>query len=188
MAPHDNNFAYNALSTVWYPTWKALNRSAGRSSAIVAIIFIGCTLNGFCCSCFCWTKAPRLARADRRAALQVFPITRYFYYNTHINLMDWFWLPVHLLIWSESAASEGGRTSRLIGWAAVQESPSGAVPDGPAVPDLVAFLLVPYGLLTSGARNAARPADRGGRDGAGRGGLLLWFVGPLRSIPSSMPR
>ncbi|NLF74888.1 MAG: hypothetical protein GX573_04260 [Chloroflexi bacterium] len=185
MAPHDNNFAYNALSTVWYPTWKVLEPLAGTLSAIVAIIFIGCTLNGFLLFVFLLDEgaAPGIALIGG-AALQVFPITRYFYYNTHINLMDWFWLPVHLLIWKRVvAASESGHMGRLIGWAAVQGIAFwGLFLTDLQFPIFVAFLLAPYGLLTLWRSSRRARLIAAGVMALVVAGLLLWFVGPLRSI------
>jgi hypothetical protein len=48
------------------------------------------------------------------AALQILPISRYFYYNSHLNLMDWFWLPGVLLIWKQLVKAIPSPTSREI--------------------------------------------------------------------------
>jgi hypothetical protein len=164
MAPYDNNFGYNALTIVWYPVWKVLEPPFGTLTAMTAIIVIGCTLNG--------------------AGLQVFPIARYFYYNTHINLMDWFWLPAHLLIWKQVvAASEAKRAVRLIAWAVVQGIGFwGLFLTDLQFPIFVAFLLLPYGLLTLWWSSQRGRLIAAGVIALAVGGSLLWFAGPLPKI------
>ena len=185
MAPHDNNFGYNSLTTVWYPVWKVLEPLVGSLTTIAAIIFIGCTLNGFLLFVFLMDEdaAPGLALIGG-ATLQVFPIARYFYYNTHINLMDWFWLPAHLLIWKRVvSASEEQRTGRLIVWAVAQGIGFWALfLTDLQFPIFVTFLLLPYGLLTLWRSSQRVHLIAAGIMALVVAGSLLWVAGPIPKI------
>jgi len=198
MAPFLNNFGYHALTVFWYPVWALVEPFAGTLSAMSLIIFIGCLLNGYMLFVFLLREGvhPALALVGG-AALQVSPISRYFYYNTHINLMDWFWLPTHLLLWGNLVnAITARRWGRALLWAVVE----GVAIWGTGHTDLqfpifVGFVLVPYGLWalwrarpkTSGERiTISVPISKTqvGMIGAGVVVLvvavvLLWFIGPL---------
>lgn len=182
MAPFTTSFAYNAMALFWFPVWAALEPVVGTIAAVNVIIFLACVLNGYVFFVFLRSEAaaPGLALIGG-VVLQVFPAVRYFYYNSHINLMNWFLIPALLLIWKAVAAAvRGGRLRRsaiaagVMGvglWAAVLSDLQ--------YPILGAFVLGPYGLLT-----LWRSPQRGLLAGLGvlAVGLalgLLWLAGPL---------
>lgn len=180
--PMMNNFGYHALTAFWYPVWAVLEPLFGTLTAVTTIIFIGCFLNGYLL--YAWMRSegvrPALALIGG-AALQALPISRYFYYNTHLNLMDWFWLPGMLLLWKAIVVSaEARRYPAALGWALIM----GVGVWGLGLTDLqfpifAAFVVIPYGLWTlwrSPARVALIPL---GTAAVGVGGSLLWFAGPL---------
>src|SRR5260221_869112 len=151
MAPHVNNLSYHALALVWYPVWAVLEPIAGTLSAITVIILVGCILNGYLFFVFLRSERVGFGLAlIGGAALQLSPVVRYFYYNSHINLMDWFWLPLHLLVWKQVVSEIEARRFRLaLLWALAQ----GVLLWGLILTDLefpifLALLLVPYGLVT----------------------------------------
>jgi hypothetical protein len=183
--PTVNNFGYHALTAFWYPVWAILEPFFGTLTAVTVIIFVGCVLNGYLV--YIWLRsegiAPALALIGG-AALQALPISRYFYYNSHLNLMDWFWIPAHLLFWKQIVhAAEAKRISALVLWSVIM----GIGVWGLGLTDLqfpifVAFALVPYGVWTlwkSPARLWLIPA---GLVVVSIGAGLLWFAGPLPYI------
>jgi hypothetical protein len=198
MAPFDNNFGYHALTAFWYPVWALVEPFAGTLAAMSLIIFIGCLLNGYMLFVLMLREGvhPALALLGG-AALQVSPISRYFYYNTHINLMDWFWLPTHVLIWGNLVRAVSlRRWRRVLLWAVVEEIALWATGHTDLqFPIFVAFILVPYGLWTlwqSRPKNLqerlrnALPISRTQMGIVSAGVvvlivavLLLWFVRPL---------
>ena len=174
MYPFTSNYGFDALTAAWFPVWAAIEPVGGTLLAVTVIVFIGCMLNGYLLFALLLDEdiTPGLALLGG-AALQLFPISRYFYYNTHLNLMDWFWLPVCLLLWKRIAAAvNAARTRRWVALALVQ----GIVWWGVALTDLqfpifVAFVLGPYAGLTlyhSRRRGwlVAGGRDSGGADGA----------------------
>ena len=118
-------------------------------------------------------------RADRRGGAPGLPHHALFLLQ-HPHQSDGLVLaaspPAHL------EASRGGQRERAHGPAdRVGRRPGnrllGAVPDGPAVPDLRRFSAGAVWPAHALALVAARPADRGGRDGAGRGGAAALVCG-----------
>jgi hypothetical protein len=198
MAPFMNNFGYHALTAFWYPVWALVEPVAGTLTAMNVIIFIGCVLNGYMLFVFLLREKvhPALALLGG-AVLQVSPISRYFYYNTHINLMDWFWLPTHLLLWGNIVRAVSGRRWRaVIIWAVVEGIALWATGHTDLqFPIFVAFVLVPYGLWTLWQSRPRTPPERLTTSlpisrtqvsivGAGVivlivAVVLLWFIGPL---------
>lgn len=149
--PALTNYGYHAYAAFWYPFWALLEPFFGTLTAFNVIIFVACTLNGYLL--FVWLRREGVAVALALMggiALQTFPIARYWYYNTHINLMNWFWLPLHLLLWSQTVSALRARSApRAIFWAVVQ----GAALYGLAMSDhqfpiFAAFVMVPYGVLS----------------------------------------
>jgi hypothetical protein len=180
MFPYTSNYAYNALTVFWFPLWAVLEPLIGTLSAMAAIIALACTLNGYALFVLLLDEdiAPGLALLGG-AALQIFPNTRYFYYNTHINLMDWFWLPVTLLVWKRIAAHTD-RPRALIGLALLQGVMWWAVVlTDLQVPIFVAFVLGPYALLTLYRSTQRRRLIAAGVIAAVVTVVLLWFIGPL---------
>jgi hypothetical protein len=145
--PAMSDYGYHALTLVWFPLWALLEPLLGTLTVMNVIITLVCILNGYLMFVLlrCEGVAPGLALLGG-AALQISPILRYFYYNTHINLMDWFWLPVHLLLWQQIVrAVEAGKLRRAILWAILQGIGLwGVLLSDLQFPIFVAFLLVPY--------------------------------------------
>ncbi|MDZ4669663.1 MAG: hypothetical protein SH821_02235 [Phototrophicales bacterium] len=180
--PVMNNFGYHALTAVWFPVWLIFEPLLGTLGAVNIILWIGCTLNGFVT--FAWLRSEKVTlfwALIGGLVIQFSPLIRYFYYNTHLNLMNWFWLPLHLLMWRWLvSAIENRQFSRGLFLIILQ----GVGIWGLGLSDLqfpifTAFVLVPYGLLT-----LYRSEKRLWIVGAGIGvvaiGLaLLWFAGPL---------
>lgn len=183
MAPHVVNFGYHALSGVWFPVWALFEPLVGTLNAMNIIIFVGCFLNGYVLFVFLRREKVSAGLALLGGAmLQISPVTRYFYYNTHINLMDWFWLPLHLLLWGQIVRSvQAGRLRSALGWAvAMGIGIWGLGHTDLQFPIFTAFVLVPYGLWTVWqARNRLIPIAAMGLVVVVIGGGLLWFAGPL---------
>ncbi len=186
MFPFTTNYGYHALTAVWFPLWTLLEPLVGTLTAMNAIIYLECVLNGWLFFLLLRREkvAPGLALIAA-AALQISPILRYFYYNTHINLMDWFWLPAELLLWGQIVrAVQAGRTRRAVLWAAVQ----GVTLWGILLTDLqfpifTAFLLAPYVLVTLWrARRRLMGLIVAGAVVALVTLPLAWFLGPLPYI------
>lgn len=185
MFPYLTNYGYHALTLVWYPLWALIEPFVGTLTAVNAIIFVACTLNGWLF--FVLLRRERVAPAlalIAGAALQVAPILRYFYFNTHLNLMDWFWLPAQLLLWGQIVrAVEARRIGHAVAWAVVQ----GATLWGVLLTDLqfpifTAFLLVPYVLLTLWRTRRRIQVISVGVIVAAVALPLAWFFGPLPYI------
>ncbi|MDX1993549.1 MAG: hypothetical protein SF029_14270 [bacterium] len=180
--PIVSNFGYHALTAFWFPVWSIFEPLLGTFAAVNVILFLGCFLNGYVL--FVLLRhlgvAPALALVGG-AMLQASPLVRYFYYNTHLNLMDWFWPPAHLLLWWQIVASvEAGRWRRALLWAVTQ----GVGIWGLGLTDLqmpifTGFLLVPYGLWTLWKSPRRVRLAGYGLVAVGVGFALLWFAGPL---------
>ncbi|MEP7291767.1 MAG: hypothetical protein ABI835_08280 [Chloroflexota bacterium] len=185
MFPFTTNYGYHALAALWFPVWALLEPLIGTLNAVNLIIVIGCTLNGWLTFVLLRREgvAPGLALIGG-AALQASPITRYFYYNTHLNLMDWFWLPAQLLLWQQIVRNvEAGKLRRALVWAVVQGVTLwGVLQTDLQFPIFTAFLLAPYVLFT-----LWRSCKRFRLLGAGIvvavvAAPLAWFLGPLPYI------
>jgi hypothetical protein len=196
MAPNTVNLGYHALTAFWYPLWALLEPLIGTLHAVNVIIFVGCFLNGYVLFVFLRREGitPGLALLGG-VLLQASPVSRYFYYNTHLNLMDWFWLPAHLLLWGQIVrAGQAGRWRAALLWGVAQGVALWALGHTDLqFPIFVAFALVPYGLWT--LWSVTSPSNRLSRWRGGMrplcvivsGGvaallvalLLLWFAGPL---------
>lgn len=201
MAPNTVNLGYHALTAFWYPLWALLEPLIGTLHAVNVIIFVGCFLNGYVLFVFLRRERvmPGLALLGG-VLLQVSPVSRYFYYNTHLNLMDWFWLPAHLLLWGQIVrAGRSGRWRVALLWGMAQGVALWALGHTDLqFPIFTAFVLVPYGLWTlffspSSGRHGTAVSLQAGRGGTRRLGViaaggaaalvvalaLLWFAGPL---------
>jgi hypothetical protein len=207
MAPFIVNFGYHALTAFWYPVWAALEPFTDTLTAMTVIIFLMCFLNGYVLFALLIREgaAPGLALIGG-VMLQASPVSRYFYYNNHINLGDWFWLPANILLWQQIVGAVQQRSLRRgLMWAVIQ----GVALWGVGHTDLqfpifVGFWLVPYGLWTLIKPSPQIPPSQGerlsgsltlrvwrGRWGGSLrlvltglvvvavAGLLLWFAGPL---------
>ena len=91
MFPHTSNFAYNVLTLFWFPLWAVLEPVVGILTSMTVITLLGCALNGYWLFVLLLDEnvTPGLALIGG-AALQLFPINRYFYYNTHINYHNFY--------------------------------------------------------------------------------------------------
>ncbi|PJF30929.1 MAG: hypothetical protein CUN51_05440 [Candidatus Thermofonsia Clade 1 bacterium] len=184
--PALTNYGYHAYAAFWHPLWALLEPFFGTLTAFNVIIFVACTLNGYLL--FLWLRREGVSVALALMggiALQTFPIARYWYYNTHINLMNWFWLPLHLLLWSQTVSAVRARsTPRAIFWAMVQGvALYGLAMSDHQFPIFAAFVIVPYGLLSLW-RARREAAQLLGLIGAGvltvaTGIALLWQFGYL---------
>lgn len=180
--PHMNNLGYHALTAFWYPVWALVEPLAGTLTAMNIIIFLMCFLNGYLLFVFLRSEgvSPGIALVGG-LALQISPVSRYFYYNTHVNLGDWFWLPAHLLLWKQIFTSiEAGNLRRAILWSVAQ----GLALWGLGLTDLqfpifTAFLLAPYMLYTLWRCKKRVPLIAAGGLTLAVALTLLWFAGPL---------
>ncbi len=185
--PSVNNLSFHTLTLFWFPLWALVEPITGTLTAMNVILFVGCTLNGYVL--FLW-----LRRCDivlplalmGGLVLQVTPLIRYFYYNTHINLIPWFWLPLHLILWQQIVRSvQSGKGRKAVGWALVQGTGFWLM----ALSDLqyllfLAPLIIPFGLMT-----LWQTKNNGLIQLMGLGFLavliglcLMWFVGPLSYV------
>ena len=185
MFPYMTNYGYHALAALWYPLWALLEPLIGTLHAVNVIIFLVCTLNGWLTFILLRREgvAPALALIGG-AALQVSPILRYFYYNTHLNLMDWFWLPIQLLLWQQIVREvEASRTARAVALAAVQGVTLwGILHTDLQFPIFTAFLLVPYVLYTLVKSHKRLKLVGVGLVVMVVAAPLAWFLGPIPYI------
>lgn len=195
MAPHVSNFGYHALTAFWYPVWALVEPLTGTLTAMTVIIFLMCFFNGYMLFVLLLREgaAPALALLGG-ALLQASPVSRYFYYNNHINLGDWFWLPASVLLWQQIIrAAQRGQLLRSLAWGmALGLAIWGIGHTDLQFPIFVAFWLVPYAFWT--LWRILRPLNPSltttrytilGTVFASAiialivGGGLLWFAGPL---------
>ncbi len=182
MFPAVSNYGFHTLTQFWFPVWAILEPLVGTLTAVNVILFMGCFLNGYLT--FALLRSEKIIAGWALlggTAVQIFPIARYFYYNTHLNLMDWFWIPAHLLMWKQLVFYTAAKRYRLaLLWAVLH----GVALWGLGLTDLqfpifVGFALIPFGLLTLWQNE-----NRVGIVGAGIVSvtvclLLLWVAGPL---------
>jgi hypothetical protein len=183
--PAVNNFGYHALSAFWFPTWAVLEPFVGTFTAFNVILVICCTLNGYLMFALLREEGVSVPWALLGGfILQTLPITRYSLYNTHLNLMNWFWLPAHLLLWRRVVASvESGDLRRVAGWAVLHALAIwGLGLSDLQFPIFVGFLLVPYGLYTLWRSPRRVRIAAVGVVIVGIAAVLLWAFGPLPHI------
>ncbi|GAB4552702.1 MAG: hypothetical protein OHK0023_21070 [Anaerolineae bacterium] len=187
--PYLANYGYHALASFWYPLWAVLEPFVGTKIAVNGIIFVGCVLNGYLLFALIWreTNSPSLALIGG-AAWQAFPIVRYSYFNTHLNLMNWWWLPAQVMLWAQTARAVRERRYRqALFWAFTQSIAFwGMGLSEHQFLIFTAFVLGPYGLVTLWmARHDVR--QLAALIGFGLltvtiFGVLYYFAGPLRYI------
>jgi len=185
MFPYTTNYAYNVLTLFWFPVWAVLEPLIGTLDAVTVIIFAGCVLNGYLFFVFLRGESvvagPALIGG---LALQIFPIVRYFYYNTHINLMNWFLIPALLMIWKCTArATDSNRQGRALAGALRLGGALGATGRADLqFPIFAVFVLGPYGLwlLWRSPRRGRQVMLAALALGLALG--LLWIAGPLRYL------
>jgi hypothetical protein len=168
MFPVMSNYGYHALTAFWYPLWAGLEPLIGTLTTVNIIITLACILNGYLL--FVWLRSEGIAAPLALlggALLQTLPITRYWYYNTHLNLMDWFWLPALLLMWKGisgqvteirkvqsteyrvQSGKSGSMAKRLILCLVMGVALWGLLLTDLQFPIFALFVVVPYGLLTA---------------------------------------
>src|SRR5258708_32090285 len=125
MDPQFNDLWFLAIGLVWYLLVVFVEPIGGMLTAFTVIILIGWILNGYLFFVFLRSERVGFGLAlIGGAALQLSPVVRYFYYNSHINLMDWFWLPLHLLVWKQGVSEIDKRPVRIsLFWALAQCPP-----------------------------------------------------------------
>ncbi len=185
MFPYTTNYGYDALTAVWFPLWALLEPLVGTLTVMTIIIALVCVLNGWLFFILLRREkvAPGLALIAG-AALQISPVVRYFYYNNHINLMDWFWLPVELLLWQQIVRNvDAGRVRRAVLWAILQGVTLwGILHTDLQFPIFTAFLLAPYVLLTLTRTHKRLAVIAVGVVAVIVAAPLAWFVGPIPAI------
>lgn len=182
LTPYTNNLAYHTLATFWYPLWQLLAPLVGMTAAVNLIIWLNATLNGAIMAG--WLRANRASWGVALiggVGLMALPTLRYFYYNTHLNLAAWFWLPALLWLWKRvSDTIQTGQQRRsvilalcfgLMMWAVLLTDSQ-----LPLYAALLLIFYIPFTLLHSSQRRQMLLA----------GGLALlvaiglsWFAGPL---------
>ena len=185
--PAINNLSFHTLSLFWFPLWALIEPVAGTLTAMNVILFVGCTLNGYVL--FVWLRRCEVVlplALFGGLVLQVTPLVRYFYYNTHINLMPWFWLPLHLILWQKIVYSaQSGRTRQAFAWAFVQGVGLWLmVLTDLQYPLFLALLIVPNGLMTlwQSRNNSLLQLVGFGFLAVIVGLCLMWFAGPLPHV------
>ncbi len=182
--PSVNNLAYHTLTPFWFPLWALIEPLAGTLIAMLGVMIAALTLTGYCT--YLWLRSENAARSLALiggALVQVSSGMMLAAMLTTINYLSLFWLPLCLLIWRQVAER------RSLTWALV----FGAALYGLLLTDLqlalfLAFLIVPYGVLTV----IERPSWRVRGLLMARGVIalivalaLLWFAGPLPHILSA---
>ncbi|MFN8421659.1 MAG: hypothetical protein U0528_20795 [Anaerolineae bacterium] len=187
--PFTTNLSYHTLAISWYPLWALLQPLIGTIASVNVIILIGCWLNGMALFAFLRSeKIPVGLALIGGAALQSLPTVRYFLYNTHLNLMAWFWIPLQLLIWKQILRAVERKPSRAVFWTLVQGIAIWLM----VLTDLqwiifLAFVLIPYALLTiwrirQRRQQLALMLLTAGGISIAHALALLWYAGPPPSI------
>lgn len=182
MFPADINYGFHTFTLFWFPLWAVLEPAMGTFVAVNVIIFLGCFLNGY--ALFVFLRGEKIAvplALLSGLAVQALPISRYFYYNTHLNLMDWFWLPIQLMLWKQIVdAVETQAYKRLAFWIGIHGMALwGAAHTDLQFPLFIAFLLGPYALLTLWRSRQRLALLSAGIGTLALGIALFWVLGPL---------
>lgn len=191
MAPFVSNLGYHTLSVFWYPVWALIEPFLGTVPAMTVVFVTAMTLAGCCFHMLLRREGVSRGLAlVGGAMLLLSPLMFSAVFWTTTNIMGWFWLPVMLMTWGELARADQEPGERwfqkplfwmlLLGlafWAMVLTDIQ--------YPLFLAFLIVPYGLLTlwraPGWAARARLVLYA-LVAVGIGILLLWFIGPLPHI------
>ncbi|MEZ4670932.1 MAG: hypothetical protein R3E39_23765 [Anaerolineae bacterium] len=214
--PFTTNLAYHTLTPFWYPLWALLEPLAGTFVAMFVIILLAMALSGYCTFLFLRAVGVPNGLALAGGALyQLTPAMLLAVMLSDINYVSLFWYPLLLLLWRRIAASYQLPVARFAD-TKLKPVLAPALYTGRAGEGFftrhsilsilffslalyglmmtdyqhllfVAFLLIPYGLLT--LWQAGSWAVRARLIGAGVAALLiatvlLWFVGPLPYILS----
>jgi hypothetical protein len=191
MVPFTSNLTYHTLTVFWYPIWALIEPIFGTIAAMTAVFVVAFTLTG--CTFFMLLRREGVSYGLALVGGTMLELSRLMFsaaYWTTTNIMGWFWLPLMLLTWSEIA-----RTNRNPGKGLLQRPVFWTILFGIAFwamvltdiqyPLFLAFLIVPYGLLT--LWRIPTWAGRGRLAALGVAALiiglaLLWFIGPLPDL------
>ncbi|MBI5960040.1 MAG: hypothetical protein HY866_14970, partial [Chloroflexi bacterium] len=186
MFPYTSNLGYHTLTPFWFPLWAVFEPLIGTLAAFQLFFVIGLALTGW--FFYLWMRHEGLSPGGALiggAALELSPILMYFISWSMMDLITWFWIPAHLLIWSLVARQADHRWH---GW--VIAAGQGILFWWMGLADLQYFiygapLLVPFGILTliraKSWRCRARLASMA-LLAVGISAALLWFFGPLSHI------
>jgi hypothetical protein len=184
--PSVNNLAYHTLTLFWYPLWAVTEPLIGTLGAMNLILVVGMGLSGACTALLLRQQKVHTGLALIGGLIVLLsPTLLLAAMLSTVNYISLFWYPVQLLIWSQVARhTKAGKRGLL--WALVQ----GVAFYAMMMTDFqfiifMAFLLVPYGLLTLFQAGSWPARLRL----AGLGGvalaimlLLLWVAGPLSAL------
>ncbi|MCC7207347.1 MAG: hypothetical protein IT323_08575 [Anaerolineae bacterium] len=180
--PSENNLAFHTLALAWYPLWAVLEPLIGTLAAMSIIILVAVTLNGWAVYAFLRTEGAHRALAlVGGAAFQLLPILRYFTYQTHLNLLGWFWLPLHLMLWRRIAALvQARRDGRVFALALVQGVALWLLLlTDQQLPLFLALVLGPLALVSLWASSRRAALVAAGLLAVAVGLALGWIAGPL---------
>jgi hypothetical protein len=191
MAPFTSNLSYHTLTVFWYPLWALVEPFFGTVPAMTAIFLAAFMLTG--CAFFMLLRREGVSYGLALVGGTILELSRLMFSATYwatVNIMGWFWLPLMLLIWGEIARtnqnSGKGLLQRPIFWTILFGVAFWAmVLTDIQYPLFLAFLIVPYGLLTLWRTPtwAGRVRLAGlGVAALAIGLVLLWFIGPLPYI------
>lgn len=183
--PYTTNLALHTLTPFWYPLWALLEPLTGTIAAMNIIYTLAMALTGW--SCYLLLRQEGGGEIWLLVGGVIYMFTPAFLLAIFIgnpNYAGQFWYPVQLLIWTQVARARTMRGALL--WGVGQ----GAAFYAMLMTDFqhllfVAFLLVPYGLLTllRAQGGAARLRLIGaGVVAVGLAFALLWFAGPLPAL------
>jgi len=191
MAPFTSNLTYHTLTVFWYPIWAVVEPIFGTIAGMTAIFVAAFTLTG--CTFFMLLRREDVSYGLALVGGTMLELSRLMFsatYWTTVNIMGWFWLPLMLLTWGEIA-----RTNQNPGKSLLKRPLFWTILFGAAFwamvltdiqyPLFLAFLIVPYGLLT--LWRTPNWAGRARLAGLGVVALaiglaLLWFIGPLPDL------
>ena len=102
--PFHLSLAYHTLTLSWFPVYLALQLLLGRILAFNAIIWLTLTLNGFVTFLFLREEG---WPTDLSLVASLLPVTAEYFsfhlWQSHLNLLAFFWLPATLLLWRRVA-------------------------------------------------------------------------------------
>lgn len=188
--PFTSNLGYHTLTPFWFPLWAVLEPPLGTLAAFEVFFVIGLALTGACF--YAWLRHEGLSpgwAVIGGAALELSPVLAYFVSWSMMDLICWFWIPVHLLAWSRIARRahhpwHGWMMAFGLGvlfWLTGLADPQYFLYGAP--------LLVPYGLLTvirvKGGQGRTRLVAMG-LLAVAVGAVLLWFAGPLAAMSKGL--
>lgn len=182
LTPINQNLAYHTLAVFWYPVWAVLEPLVGTYIAVTVILWLITTLNG--ALMVGWLRANRVTWGLALLggiAFMITPTLRYFYYNTHLNLASWFWLPALLWIWKSTAAQVNRGNYRYAAMLSVGMGLGlwGILLTDSQLPIYAACLLIVYAPYTLFNNQHRLQLIGFGSAALGLGVALSWFIGPL---------